>query len=1256
MVKLVRPPPHLKVLAGGLAKAKNTHDLNTLAGVLAEFIEQRPQLRDLPVKFLYLALLDHRPRAAGELLSWVRPSPDIFPLVLLVEEAERSSVLAPPGLREGLMAVAIEWPPTRVEDHQAMVAMLGRTTDNNVLLTDFVQRALGGVPLELAGMRNSVKASLTNPVAFAYISYILTVREAVAAFQRRPIRWPLLVAEDEPYAGERREVLTLLKERRGRRDVALSSHVVRAEFQEKSLRVRVHGPVFDEEVTLSTRTWEIAGQIFETQPGVEEAVYGFAFDLINEPQGSAELDLITTWVMPRHDMVLAALRAFVAPAAPSQERLAWQVDAQHDRVDIVPRRQRPRARGDGFVKGTAVSAHDVLTDPAPYITDQDRAAAGFLSSVRQSPFAALRALAGHPHAFDDAGRPITVRAATLTVVLDDEDDGGVRVRFVLGETTIAANRVNSSFFMVRDGSTITIAPVDERMLALAGVVDGAQRLPPKVRPSLAALADDAIGSTSLALPPSLQGELRESTPRVVIRLALTGERTSLRLTTRVSVVPGPGAPFVSPGEGGAVALALTDGVRVRYARDHDAERALARPFVQGLVGDGELIVLQDDDPWVVAAEGDAAPRLLERAQAHDAELVWRDQRRAEIVSPRSSLKVRVSAARDWLGLDGSVEVDSEQVSLAMLLAAVRHQRRYVQLSRDRFVALDDALREGLRAVAALTTDGSDDTGTVEVPWAAAPALEVLEQAGAHFEEGEVWQQLSRRLAEARAVDNVPPRGLIAELRPYQRDGLLFLRRLAAFGTGGVLADDMGLGKTIQAIALLLDRAAEGPAVVVVPTSLVFNWLRELSQFAPSLRPVVFGDAADRSAALASVGPGDVLIVTYGLIDNAFAAPAPSPFDGAESDVASGVAPKPLARKAKKAARTHGLVERVKPARFATAIFDEAQAFKNADTQRARACRDLDATLKFALSGTPLENHLGELWSLFRVVCPGLFGSIEQFRLRFLVPIERDRSAQHRRQLGQTVRPFLLRRSKADVLPELPTLTHQLIDVTASAEERAIYDALRVEIMTQIDDGADFSDKRFRVLAGLTRLRLCCCHPVLVEPGYGGRSAKLDAAVDTIEHVRAAGHKALVFSQFVKFLDLVEPALTSLGVRVLRLDGATPEAQRRQRVDAFQRGEADVFLLSLKAGGAGLNLTAADVVLHLDPWWNPAVEAQAIARAHRMGRLEPVTAVRVVVRDTIEAAIIEMHDDKRELVDAVLSGASANTPLSLDEIARLLTTQ
>jgi superfamily II DNA or RNA helicase len=1247
-----------------------------MSGLVGEFVAARPGLQDFPAHAFVLALLDHRPRAVRAFVPWCLSTTYTFPLASMVEVFRYDDSPAPPGLREVLASMQLSWPLPVAPGADGLIAFLSKHERLRPWLDlpfqQVVSEAFSEIRSPLVRAPGVLRTAIVDPLVRQWATQAATRLMAVEEQRLRPPAWPILVADDAPHAAVRRAALALLAPRRGPRDVSLRAATHEYAGGPERLHVIVQGPRGLQEVRLSTSNWTCIDPAGE-DPLALQAACGLAFDILNEPT-EADLRLFTDWFVPRHHIVVDALRALVAPPPTTMERLAWVIDGEPGLFRVAARRQRPKVRGDGYVKGDEVDPGAILDGTDAFLTAQDRRVASVLVGFRPQNSAALHALIGHPHVTDELGSPLVVRAARLRVVLRDDVDGGVNVAFRIGDQDVPAVRVASPYTVMRFGHLWFVAPADERMAALARAVERTATLPASVRPDLASLADEAAGHETLTLPSSLQGELRPAVPRAVLRLALHGgEGEPLRLHAVVAVVAGEGAAFSVPGAGGDVAPALIDGVRVRYRRDHAAERALAQPVLEALA-DGN-VVAADDDIWALHAENEDALRLLERAEATGVEVLWRDQRRARLLPPARQLRVRVSAARDWLGLDGAVDVDGEQVSLASLLAAVRHQRRYVRLSRDRFAAIDDTLRDGLRAVAALTTDpvgvdgldGEEPDRPVELPWAAAPALELLENAGAEFEEGQVWQQLSARLARAREVDDVPPDGLRAQLRPYQREGLLFLRRLAAFGTGGVLADDMGLGKTVQAIALLVDRCRRGPAVVVVPTSLVFNWLRELEQFAPSLRPVVYGDAADRVAALAALGPGDVLIATYGLVDENFAAqraasaspPAPASLgdgDGTTTatPLAKGRATKKASSSNKAATKAVGLAENTSSARFATAIFDEAQAVKNADTQRARACRDLDASLKIALSGTPLENNLGELWSLFRVVCPGLLGTPEQFRRRFLLPIERDRSTQHRRQLGQTVRPFLLRRSKADVLPELPPLTHQLVDVAASPEERAIYDALRLEVLADIDDGSDVGDRRFRVLAGLTRLRLCCCHPVLVEPAYRGASAKLEAAVGLVERVRDAGHKALVFSQFVKFLDLLEPALVAAGVRVLRLDGATPEAQRRQRVDAFQRGDADVFLLSLKAGGAGLNLTAADVVLHLDPWWNPAVEAQAVARAHRMGRAEPVTAVRVVVRDTIEAAILKMHDEKRELIDSVLAGAQSGGVLGLDEIAAMLT--
>ncbi len=1249
------PPGRAALQTATTLRLRNT---GRLRDELEDVVAARPDVDDLPVAVAHQLLLGVRPRLSRTLMPWLGFRPLAFGLHDVVDELDPADTLAAPGLAAALLPLLTLpslWP--RVVE----VARGGSRDDAGGFiaharaagLDDDLRRDWMAVARETCGDLErallpdcTLQEALGFPRAAPWARSAIICLAAMADVRRLPLQWPVVLTFPEVLADERRALLARLGRQRAGREPG-RWHVREVKAGKRAIFFELRG--FDWHtavVEVRPRSGEVV-HASPDDPAVRSAALGWLFDMINEP-AEHELSRLRDWLAPTHDALLAALDAYVAAEAPKEERIAWELQAVSAGTRLVCRRQRPKVNGKGWVKGVDVEPARLLAESSPAITDQDRRVAGFLASSRPDATAALQALAGHPFLVDSDGRPATVESLPLRVSLIDTGVGDITVTFAIGDVVVDPATVRAPLTLLKetaaDGALrFRIATVDARAAALAeAVVDGAV-VPAAVRSRVEAIADRVAADLAprLTLPTSLQGDLLPGAPRLVLRLALTDP---LRLTARVSVVAGDGAGFCVPGAGAEVALALKDGVRVRYARNLASEVDLAAPLVERLA-DGlrladNLQGADGDDRFTLAADDDAAVELFARAQVSGAEVVWRDQRRLQLAAAANTtaLKVRVSSARQWLGLDGGADVDGEHVSLATLLAAVRHQRRYVKLAGDRFAAVSDELREALRGVAALTTDESSTdggtagstaggtaggnaggkgaaAGTVEVPFAVAPALDVLQQAGAVFEEGAVWQQMLLRLDRARAVDDTPPPGLRAELRPYQRDGLLFLRRLAAFGTGGVLADDMGLGKTVQAIGLLLDRQDEGPAVVVAPTSLVFNWLRELERFAPSLRVHVYGDANDRDQLLGALTKRDVLIATWGLLDERFAKRS-----------------------------------------FATAILDEAQAIKNADTQRARAARDLDATLKIALSGTPLENHLGELWSLFRVVSPGLLGSAEQFRKRFLLPIERDRSVQHRRQLGQTIRPFLLRRTKAEVLPELPPLTEQLVDVDASAEARGIYDALRTEILADLDDGSTVDDRRFRVLAGLTRLRLCCCHPVLVEPGYTGTSAKLDAAVATLEHVKAAGHKALVFSQFTKFLDLVEPVLKKSGLRLLRLDGSTPEAERRRRVDAFQRGEADVFLLSLKAGGAGLNLTAADVVVHLDPWWNPAVEAQAIARAHRLGRVEPVTAVRLVVRGTIEEAILRLHDEKRALVDAVLEGSGGGGALGLDDIKALLAQQ
>ncbi|MFN7146540.1 MAG: DEAD/DEAH box helicase, partial [Myxococcota bacterium] len=506
--------------------------------------------------------------------------------------------------------------------------------------------------------------------------------------------------------------------------------------------------------------------------------------------------------------------------------------------------------------------------------------------------------------------------------------------------------------------------------------------------------------------------------------------------------------------------------------------------------------------------------------------------------------------------------------------------------------------------------------SAEVPTLAAPVLEGLQAAGAHVEAPAGWDDLVAKAKAAEGWEPTLPAGFTAELRDYQRAGFAWMARLARWAPGACLADDMGLGKTVQALALLAHRAELGPALIVAPTSVGFNWGREAARFAPGLRVRALR-GPDRLAMLDGVGPGDVLVTSWDLL----------PRD----------------------------IDAIAAVRFATLVLDEAQAMKNATTARAKAAARVDVDFRLALTGTPVENRVSELWSLFRVVAPGLLGSWERFRSRFALAIERDDDQRRSAALARLIRPFLLRRVKSEVAKELPPRTDVRVEVALSREERQLYDAARATFAAQIaEESGPPEQRRFKVLAALTRLRQLACHPRLVDPESPMGSSKLARLVEIVAELRAEGHRALIFSQFTRQLALVREALAAEGVALRYLDGETPEARRREEVDAFQRGDGDVFLISLKAGGTGLTLTAATYVIHLDPWWNPAVEDQATDRAHRIGQTQPVTVYRLVAKGTIEEKILALHGEKRALVEGLLEGTGQAATLGTDELVALLT--
>ena len=691
------------------------------------------------------------------------------------------------------------------------------------------------------------------------------------------------------------------------------------------------------------------------------------------------------------------------------------------------------------------------------------------------------------------------------------------------------------------------------------------------------------------------------------------------LAVSVRIRPLLGGPVFIAGEGPVQVIAATsDGVR-------STRRNLARELeaVAGLAELLEAPELPEVPDWVIE-DPQLSLALVERLSTSSDRLTvqWRQKPiRIGREVAADKLKINVNSSGRWFQVAGVAQVDGTTVPLGALLEAARLGRSFFQVAEGHWARIEDGLR---RQLFALSRNGNRQhgaqrgavAGETEISSVHAGLLAELELRGAEVRGDAEWKERLQRMEEASTLQPELPAGLRAELRPYQVDGYVWMMRLAHWAGGAVLADDMGLGKTIQALAVLLARAQLGPALVIAPTSLGFNWLREASVFAPSLN-MRLHRGTGREKSLADIGPGDVVVTSYDIVV--------------------------LDREAWKQ-------------RFATVVFDEAHALKNAGTQRAQAAVHIDADCRIALTGTPIENRIGELWSLFRVILPGVFGSAEHFRERWVNPIERDRDPDARDGLARLIRPFVLRRTKGEVAKDLPPRTEVRIDVDLGIAARQRYDEMRsamARVLQGLDDTTRPEQRRFYVLTALTRLRQIACHPGLIDPTWTGGSPKLDALVNLVRELKEGGRRVLVFSQFTEHLRLAAEALSDNALTFRYLDGATAPKRRDDEVAAFMAGEGDAFLLSVKAGGVGLNLTAASDVVILDPWWNPAVEDQAADRAHRIGQLRAVTIYRLVARNTVEEQMLELHVEKRELVSAVLSGTEGGATLSVEELVALL---
>lgn len=819
--------------------------------------------------------------------------------------------------------------------------------------------------------------------------------------------------------------------------------------------------------------------------------------------------------------------------APSIERVVWMVDFTPDGhiYEVYPKTQR-RSKKGGWTAGRRQYAYSITpTD------DHDRRVHALWMDTRPFVFGfhsskpqlgqILEALVDHPRVYDsrNSNRHLRFFKQAPRLVVHHES-GGLLLQLELGRWT-------SEHIFCRELSPghYGVTRLSPRLVELQELLGSEGfRLPAegleRARLTLSRMVGEELelaGDLPMLLPGTtcLPGDNR-------LRVRLAPYDLGLSWTIRVAPDEEREESF-EPGAGPKILTYQREGRLYELHRDLKAEKAALRKLRKAV-------------PLLARGSESSEPRecleLLEVLKELPAEkylLEWPEGEKFRLrpkLDPKA-LQIRVSGREDWFEVQGELRLSGEEkLTLAEVLTRLRDGGRFLQLEDGSYQALTEELRKRLAVLERAADRGHD--GGLQLPWLAASLLDE------HDAEGDTrWREQVSRLRTAATLPVDLPEGLTASLRAYQEEGFRWLARSAEWGVGVCLADDMGLGKTLQTLALLLRRSQDGPALVIAPTSVGSNWIEESGRFTPQLRPHLYSES-ERESLLEQVGPGDLVVCTYGL----------------------------LVRD----------IESLKKRRWSTVVLDEAQAIKNSSTQRFKAAVALKAGFRLATTGTPVENHLDELWALFRFLNPALLGSKRRFSERFGSAASDPVATAT---LSALVRPFILRRLKSQVLKELPSRTEITLEVELSRKERLFYEGLRRDAVQRMEEAPEL--KLFTILVELTKLRRACCHPSLVKGGQGLESSKLHMFRSLLSEIVDGGHRVLVFSQFVDHLKLAVEVAVELGLSHCYLDGSTPTARRRKQVQEFQDGTGEVFFISLKAGGVGLNLTAANYVIHLDPW-------------------------------------------------------------------------
>ncbi len=923
-------------------------------------------------------------------------------------------------------------------------------------------------------------------------------------------------------------------------------------------------------------------------------------------------------------------------------------------LGVEARVVRQRVRGGGLTRGREVDLYTlgVAGGGSQAATGTDREIAALL--MAGGGYWRGAALSGAPgyHALQalvDSGRcwlettddtPLRQGAERTLELAWETRPGGNALELTarLGEETCLLDTLPPLYLDLarREVGAVTCPGLNARQIAL---LTEAPVLPRELAETC---AQTFAGShPTLPLPPPAPLAVRDNRGHAPIpHLRLAGHGEGQRHQAYVALTFGYGTERVDPLPASPSSLVQSATGLVRVARDLDAEAAAA----------ARLATLGFERLAADSVELPASQALYVPRGAHDIERASRwsaflreDVPRLEAegwrIEQAPSFELRFESGRviaevetpegggDWFALGFRLEIDGETLPLLDLLAPVLEAdwsrlpetvsvaigpQRYVDVPAARLRPLLDTLHALFARLA--PTDGD----TVTLARSDCALVAALEEGGVDVRGGDAWRALGERLADFDGIAHVPPDpSLGATLRTYQQRGLDWLQFLREYGFNGILADDMGLGKTVQTLAHLLVEQSAGrldvPALLVAPTSLMGNWKREAARFAPSLRVVVL-HGQERHSRYAELADADLVLTTYPLLSRD--------------------------------------TERLLGLPFHSVILDEAQNIKNPRAKAAQVVRALDARHRLCLTGTPLENHLGELWALFDFLMPGFLGSAEGFRLHYRQPIENDGNTERHAELARRIAPFVLRRTKQQVATELPPKTEIVQRVELGAAQAELYESIRATVDKRVREAISrqgLARSHITILDALLKLRQACCDPRLLELDEPPPpSAKLELLLELLEELLAEGRKVLLFSQFTSMLSLIEAEVAARGVPFAKLTGRTRD--RDAAIARFREGDANLFLISLKAGGVGLNLTEADTVIHYDPWWNPAVESQATDRAYRIGQTQPVFVYKLIVENSVEEKMLELQEKKRSLASGIYAGEDGNDALDFDAAA------